>query len=94
MIFEKQERFAAAVLPGFNHEDILSRFEMQKFVKHIVTTCDNNGGVVLEVWSKFVVEDTGLDLVGDEDENDCWEKYSGNLSLIKHKGRMHTYHQL
>jgi len=48
---------------------------MQKFVKDIVTACDNDGSVVLEVWSEFVVEDTGLDLVGDEDKNDCWERY-------------------
>lgn len=57
-----------ATPPGGHHNDIICRRNVQEFVEHIVTTCDDNGGVFLQLGRYVAVEYTRLDLIGDEQE--------------------------
>ena len=58
-------------LPRCNHDDILSGLKVQKLVEDVIATRDYNCGRILQVRRDFRVEDSGLDLVWNQKEDDC-----------------------
>lgn len=60
-------------LPRSNHDNILSRLEVQQFEEYVVSTGNHNRCSIFQMRSKLLIEDTGLNLVRYQDKNH-WKK--------------------
>lgn len=69
---------AGGGIPRRNHDDILGWLEVKELVEDVVTTGNDYAGVILQVRSDLVVEDARLDLVRNEEEDDC----DGDMSSL------------
>ena len=69
---------AGGGIPRRNHDDILGWLEVKELVEDVVTTGNDYAGIILQVRSDLIVEDARLDLVRNEEEDDC----DGDMSSL------------
>lgn len=61
-------KYAHEIVPWSYHHNILGGLELEELKEDIVTGCDNNNSVLLQRGCELLVEDTGLDLIRDKEE--------------------------